>query len=603
MEKNTDFEFDEVLLSNTDPVEWLEARYEALEDLAGAIRTEADAGKVLALTVTAWGVALGAFMLNPIGWVGAIAGGLGYGVATVQDKCRTGKFHLLPFYRGRLDQALGDLGDKDRRDERRAYQRYRKQISDLDIDAEESDLALLSYLPKLQQAEAEMLIRAEELVAYLLAQLPEEKREVGYKYLVRASRRHGKRLAKKVTVEALKAYINKEQSPLHAYRQTQQLIDAGVQQSHSIGATNRLDAIETEAVYIDAEAAVESPEDMLKRLVHMPLFMIVSPQGCGKSTTLQWLATYAAQLGWRVVVADPHYEFGTYPNLPVFGKAKKYAECGELIETILDIVNQRYEERSTKPKEQRNLVPYLFILDEFTSWSRYCKESSEKLIASSLEDFRKAEVHLVFASHGLTKKQTGGADGYYQTLIDSAAVLKLKGKQVATKEGPKLKPLGKAELTEMGESKGIVDMPNLTDWKMPEDLPACDFRLNGEATKDSRDKQTTSEDVTPQFEASPWGEVKPTRWSVTQELAADKMPGIATVMTWIDNRNGSPFTLEQARTNNKLRSLIENIDAPGKDVSQKIRSAIKSLVRSDLLKENAEGKLQLTQKAKSRWEG
>ena len=422
-----------------------------------------------------------------------------------------------------------------------------------------------------------------------------DQREAAYTVIVRLGRQYGHKFQERASLQDVKNRVAKQfqskgrtsteqpahpstQNPIESFQRDPGALATGTPE---IGQTTRLGAIE-----VDAESLPnETPEDMLKRLVHMPLFMIVAPPGCGKSTTLQWLATYAAQLGWRVVVADPHYEFGTYPNLPVFGKAKNYTECGEFIETILDIVNQRYEERSTKPKEQRNLVPYLFILDEFTSWSRYCKESSEKLVASSLEDFRKAEVHLVFASHGLTKKQTGGADGYHQTLIDTAAVLKLKGKQVATKEGPKLKPLGKAELTEMGESKGIVDMPNLTGWKMPEDLPACDFRLNGEATKDSRDKQPTSEDVTPQFEASPWGEVKPTRWSVTQQAAEKEMPGMAKLMAWISNKNGEPFTLKQARDYKQLRPLLSGEKLRGSNYQEKLSFALSVLVKNRLLDE------------------
>lgn len=361
----------------------------------------------------------------------------------------------------------------------------------------------------------------------------------------------------------------------------------------SNGETTQLGEIEAEVEAVPSK----SPEDRLRSLLGLPLVILAAVSGSGKTTTIQWLAAEAAKLGYRVVIADPHYEYGTYANLPVFGK-NDYAECNELVNTILDIVDQRYEERMTVPKERRDTTPYLFILDEFTHWHSQV-DRTEDLMRRGISDFRKVFVQVVVATHGLTKTQIGCPAGFYDTLIGSATTLKLHGKHVTFGGRTTTVAKGTADLVELGEDKGMIQLPDLSNWTMPEQLPACDFRLNGRMTSPSTPSDgVPSDNPSPVFEVIPFTDTRPTYWEKQrQKFETPTLQPLADLMLWIEGKGEQGVSKKDIQNYSRLRTKFDAFNLPGSSSTEKIERALETFKKQRFIELTPDGNYKVSHRA------
>lgn len=148
----------------------------------------------------------------------------------------------------------------------------------------------------------------------------------------------------------------------------------------------------------------DNPMPILKRALDFPVVSLHGPQGSGKTTLAQWLAT---AIDSRRIVLDPHYLRGDWPDCEVIGGGADYEAIEQALIEAMRINKERYQERKRGVSEFERIT---YIVEELTSWEG-AVPSTSKFLRKSLSDFRKANQKLLKISHGRTNIAQGGAAG------------------------------------------------------------------------------------------------------------------------------------------------------------------------------------------------
>ena len=232
----------------------------------------------------------------------------------------------------------------------------------------------------------------------------------------------------------------------------------------------------------------------LSELIYPPVVLLWGSQGSGKTTAANWIIYYAVEHDWLVCVADPHYAYGDWPGLPVYGKAGNYDECDLTLQAVLDESKRRYQERAekgTKPHEFRQL---LVVLEEFTDWSDRCK-ATPNFIRNAVKDFRKVGIHVLIISHGQTLTATGGAKGLRETFDNGTVKVQLfsemKDVEIDNETKRLPRPTGECEFTSMGVDHGRFKVSDLSDWQVPTDANVTPFMIDDEKVSNNTTKAET----------------------------------------------------------------------------------------------------------------
>ncbi|MFG6097345.1 hypothetical protein SPB21_18920 [Leptothoe sp. ISB3NOV94-8A] len=219
------------------------------------------------------------------------------------------------------------------------------------------------------------------------------------------------------------------------------------------------------------------PADTLPKLdptelIYPPITLVWGGQGSGKTTLANKTIYIAVERGYLVCVADPHYALGDWPGLPVYGKGANYEECDLVMLAILELSNQRYQERVEKGTKEHEFQQLLVVLEEFTDWSDECSNSAE-FIKKACKDFRKVGIHVLMVAHNDTIAATGGAKGNKEAFNKSSLQIEsfseMKDVVVNGQATRMLRPIGECNVVAQGKEIGKHLLPDLSNWKPPMD--------------------------------------------------------------------------------------------------------------------------------------
>ena len=224
-------------------------------------------------------------------------------------------------------------------------------------------------------------------------------------------------------------------------------------------------------------------------LIYPPITLVWGGQGSGKTTLANKTIYTAVERGYLVCVADPHYALGDWPGLPVYGKGANYKDCDLVMLAILELSNQRYQERVEKGTKEHEFQQLLVVLEEFTDWSDECSNSAE-FIKKACKDFRKVGIHVLMVAHNDTIAATGGAKGNKEAFNKSSMQIEsfseMKDVVVDGKATRMLRPIGECNVVAQGKEIGKHLLPDLSNWKPPTDAAIQPFIVDLESLPLSR---------------------------------------------------------------------------------------------------------------------
>jgi hypothetical protein len=166
---------------------------------------------------------------------------------------------------------------------------------------------------------------------------------------------------------------------------------------------------------LDPAKGENSPDfQWVKPLFTYPQTLIFGGMGSGKTTIVRWIAEQRQNAGYRVVVVDPHAEFGSWDGLEVIGKGLDWQGISDFMESFIDDIKTRFELIASTPNPA--LQKTLIVCEEMTGWS---EEIDPKLIAKFdnclIGDIRKAKYAVIKLAHNDTLSTTGGKAGTKKT--------------------------------------------------------------------------------------------------------------------------------------------------------------------------------------------
>lgn len=303
--------------------------------------------------------------------------------------------------------------------------------------------------------------------------------------------------------------------------------DNGIGQQTRLYATN----VSATAVAEDGSRAL-SQQDVLD-FIYNELTLLWGKAGSAKTTAVMAMGNYAASQGFRVLVGDPHYKLGSWPKFKVF---QTHEDCDLMLQGVKVECAHRYDLRRTAGKDEDDFEPWLVILEEFTNWSKKVTDSAD-FIESAIQDFRKANIHVLMVSHARTLTGLGSPKGFSESFHNGCVELNLLAQSVDTAKGRKSRPTGQGRLRFQGGAEQIVQVPDFREYGAGEFPDQSNYRFDFEG-------QTTAVNVT----SDPYPE--------HTEAEPEKIPGTN-------------------RTREKLKAEIlrQLIDKPGKEL------LVKQLVR------------------------
>ena len=206
----------------------------------------------------------------------------------------------------------------------------------------------------------------------------------------------------------------------------------------------------------DAPVRTLKAEDVLE-FIYNELTLLWGQAGCGKTTAVMAMGNYAASKGFRVMVGDPHYKKGSWANFKVY---KTHDECDDLLKNVRKECANRYELRREEGRDEDDFEPWLIILEEFTNWATECEDPAG-FVKSAIQDFRKANIHVLMVSHARTLTGLGNPKGFAESFHNGSVQLNLLAHSVDTARGRKSCPTGQARLRFQGGEEELVNVPDL----------------------------------------------------------------------------------------------------------------------------------------------
>ena len=348
--------------------------------------------------------------------------------------------------------------------------------------------------------------------------------------------------------------------------------------SQVVGAKTRLAAVDVQALPVASQTAErtglstslkhEAPgglpirndwQAVFSRVVNQaefPSVFIYGRQGTGKTTTVNYLLSLITN---RKVVLDPHYRYGAWKGCEVKGKGMSYLEIDEFIQECLDDIQTRYQLYATVPNYRPDIVTV--VCEELTNWAEHINKG-KAFTKASLSDFRKAGYQSISVAHGETNTARGGAAGTRKMRDEGEVHIKLLAK-------------GKARITFPDEQPFVLHYPNLEAYtQMPRR-----YLSEHDALLDECDYLAQIVENQPSAkQLSAWGVAKAQMVKVSSPLLS--------VIEWIENRDGKPFTLPLAKENKQLRKAVDGVmGLDGGSPREKIEWAILTLANRSLLNE------------------
>ena len=213
-------------------------------------------------------------------------------------------------------------------------------------------------------------------------------------------------------------------------------------------------------------------EDVLE-FIYNELTLLWGQAGCGKTTAVMAMGNYAASKGFRVMVGDPHFKKGSWGAFKVY---KTHDECNDLLKSVRMECAKRYELRREEGKDEDDFEPWLIILEEFTNWATECEDPAG-FVKSAIQDFRKANIHVLMVSHARTLTGLGNPRGFSESFHNGSVQLNLLAHSVDTPRGRKSRPTGQAKLRFQGGEEELVNVPDLRSLDFGDIPDRSDFQF------------------------------------------------------------------------------------------------------------------------------
>lgn len=170
------------------------------------------------------------------------------------------------------------------------------------------------------------------------------------------------------------------------------------------------------------EPAAPAVSPLLPVLASAQRLLLVGASDSGKSTLLKHLITARLQTG-QVIVIDPHSP-SKILGVDVIGAGRDYVAIGQALASLVYLMTERYSQIARGEVATGQHDRLTVIIDEWTGIARNIKDAGE-LLAQLLVESRKAQIHMVVATHSDNVK-TLGIDGEGQ-LRASFTVCRLFG--------------------------------------------------------------------------------------------------------------------------------------------------------------------------------
>lgn len=179
------------------------------------------------------------------------------------------------------------------------------------------------------------------------------------------------------------------------------------------------------------ERALE--ESPLKGALEFGCLMLYGGQGSGKTTLASALLRYRLLKGHEVRVMNPHYSYGMYKPLRVYGvgdsQEDTWLSIQEGIHWLLDEVKARYKVMRNQPQSEWEFLgqPITVLVEELGLYAANLdKELMAKFLKTCLTEVRKANIYVIGVSQAPTQAMTGGVKGIYSLMRTSSAEVTLE---------------------------------------------------------------------------------------------------------------------------------------------------------------------------------
>lgn len=168
----------------------------------------------------------------------------------------------------------------------------------------------------------------------------------------------------------------------------------------------------------------------LPNLVDYPSLLVFGVPGSGKSTFLHTIVDDKIAAGHEVEILDPHFVYGDWKGLNVYGKGLNYDELADRLKRFVAEVKNRFERLSTE--KDVVFAPLSIICDEFTSWGQHVAGAAA-FLRLAITEIRKINCFVVIAGHTDTLTGLGGKDsaGLSGLAKKTLLIIELIGKQDA----------------------------------------------------------------------------------------------------------------------------------------------------------------------------
>lgn len=133
--------------------------------------------------------------------------------------------------------------------------------------------------------------------------------------------------------------------------------------------------------------------ELLPLLDRAERVLVKGPSDSGKSTLF---CNVAARTGGDVIVIDPHYKPGIWPeNCQIVGKGRNHEEISRFLDWLSSELDRRYKLRATGNEDYGMLT---VIVDEWMSISNKCDNATD-VITEMITESRKSKMRLFIGSH------------------------------------------------------------------------------------------------------------------------------------------------------------------------------------------------------------
>ncbi len=151
---------------------------------------------------------------------------------------------------------------------------------------------------------------------------------------------------------------------------------------------------------LPATTQQESAPELLPLLDRAERVLIKGASDAGKTTLIQHTAIRATD---EVIIVDPHYKPGIWPQCKVIGAGRNFTEITKFLQWLEIELDKRYKSRMAG---NENWTRYTVIIDEYMSVAVEC-DNARRVLSAMIRESRKVGFRLFICSHSELLKPLG----------------------------------------------------------------------------------------------------------------------------------------------------------------------------------------------------